>query len=358
MSVKEYVEGIGHKGKRDYFRSVLSLVPDGGDDDKLRMAYHGSCPDGAITAAMALFLGEGEVFVPLDYSILKDAVMRKFLAEVRWHCIADLEPFNNHTLDLFVDHHRSVIGTPIKARRIHFESGPTGPSAASVFMRSVAEPNALPPYMTQLGEVSKITDTASFAVDPPLEPVEDPEPILGNFDALCWFIQDVCNLEDDWVCDQNNEVVRLMAKGGVSALFRPHLLKRVNKHRANRHAAVQFADNAPLSSVMVLTNAPNTAYKQALALSLGKKGVKVMAFLSEKEEGLVTVSLRQSKQNTPVEIENYRLDLLAKAINPSGGGHAEAAGSAAGTIEEATEVIKQWAGQKKLPMKVLECGQE
>ena len=61
---------------------------------------------------------------------------------------------------------------------------------------------------------------------------------------------------------------------------------------------------------------------------------------------------RQSKKNSSDEIANFRLDKLAKLFNQSGGGHAEASGSASESLEKALGVITKWGSEKGLELTV------
>ena len=107
--------------------------------------------------------------------------------------------------------------------------------------------------------------------------------------------------------------------------------------------------------MMVIVNSPSRTFQQTIALYLGKNGAKIIVFLNKKDKKSqkVSISLRQSKKNTPAEIEYLRLDLLAKKLNSSGGGHAEAAGSATENLPEAFSILNDWAIQKQLDMEVI-----
>ena len=52
------------------------------------------------------------------------------------------------------------------------------------------------------------------------------------------------------------------------------------------------------------------------------------------------------------------MDLLAKKLNPGGGGHAEAAGSAITNLQNGISIIKKWAENKHLTMKTINLSDE
>lgn len=352
IDLKDYVLNLQNDDKKQYMLDILDKI----FSEKDFIAYHGSCTDGSITAALMAFLEPTKTYIPLDYNVLKDKVLRPFLKDQNWFAILDLEPFNNKPLELYIDHHRSVIGTKINAKRIHFEVGKFGPSAAYVLYNAFSNINNIPAYLNQLVEVSRVTDTASFAIDPPIEIINKSDlSFLKDFDQLCWFIQDATNIEDDYSLEKNNELVFGMKEKGLESLLSAERIDCVNNQREKRRKANNFVDSLEILPLMVIVNAPDNTYRQYISLILGKRGAKVIVFLSQKQnENLVTISLRQSKLNTENEIEYYSLDLFAKQFNESGGGHSEAAGSVSSSLEEALHVVKKWAKNKKLKYSVLE----
>ena len=318
------------------------------------VAYHASCPDGSITAALLRHYEPEKEFVPLDYNILKDKNLRNIICNQNWFAIVDLEPFNDKPMELYIDHHRSVIGKLIKANRIHFEVGKFGPSAAFVLYNSLIGTHEVPNYLKELVEISKITDTASFAIDPPTELVSKEEKWhLDDFDKLCWFVQDATNIEDSFTLQKNNEMVFGLEHKGTGYLLSDERIKSVNEQREKRLLGEKFISDLKVTDLMVIINVPDSTIKQFISLKLGKKGSKVIAFFSQKDN-VVTISLRQSKSNTREEIEKFRLDLLAKRFNESGGGHAEASGSISPSIDDAIKIANEWAKDKKLEISVTE----
>lgn len=350
LEIIKYIKTRVPKEKRQNYLDIIELTENKGR----RVAYHGPCTDGAISAALLKHLNEGEVFIPLNYDILYDSTLRQYLRNLDWHAIIDLEPFNTNQIDLYVDHHRSVIGSPINARRIHFESGASGPSAAWVLYQSQYE--KFPFELQQLAEVSRITDTASYGISPPIENVNlnSIESILEDFDQLCWFIQDGIFQDEEYSVASNNQMVEGLAIHGLKLLINQDTIDRINKLRENRKKTYEYADGLKITSLMILVNSQDKSFQQTLALYLGKRGgAKVIVFLNERENN-VTISLRQSKNNSKEEIEKYRLDLLAKKLSPNGGGHAEAAGSATATLSDALLVIDNWGKEKKLEKQIIE----
>ena len=342
--ISNYLNSIQNQDKKNYIQEILDVFETG----KELIAYHASCTDGAITAALLRHYEPDRAFVPLDYNVLKDDTLRPFICEQNWYAIVDLEPFNKNQMKLYIDHHRSVIGSLINASRIHFEVGMNGPSAAYVLYNALVGTNQIPEYLKELVDVSKVTDTASFAIDPPIEPISKEEKwFLDDFDKLCWFVEDATNIEDNFSLKKNNELVYGLEHKGTGYLLSDEYIASVNKQREKRKEADEFVQKLNITELMVIVNSPNNTFKQYVALKLGKMGAKVIAFFSQKENN-VTISLRQSKLNTKQEIEYYRLDLLAKRFNNSGGGHAEASGSMANSLEEAQKVVIEWGKEKKL----------
>ena len=343
-TIEEYLLSITNQDKKNYLREILDEL----EKKSGFVAYHGSCTDGSISAALLYRFESDKNYIPLDYNILKDTIIRNFLVKQNWFAIVDLEPFNEYTLELYVDHHRSVIGSKINAHRIHFEVGQYGPSAAYVLYNALKAENSIPDHLKQLVDVSKVTDTASFAIDPPLELISNKDlSFLDDFDRVCWFVQDATNIEENYSLRKNNELVVGLANEGIKYLLTEKLIKNANKQREKRIFANTFIQRLEISPLMVIVNAPDSSYKQYIALKLGKIGAKVIVFLSQKDD-LVTVSLRQSKRNTKEEIDFYRLDLFSKLFHESGGGHAEAAGSISSSLEQAFKVIEKWSKEKKL----------
>ncbi len=343
--IEEYLLTITNQEKKNYLSEIIHQL----ELKNSFIAYHGSCTDGSITAALLYYFEPDKALIPLDYNLLKDSIIRDFLIKQNWFAIVDLEPFNEYTLELYVDHHRSVIGSPINAKRIHFEVGEFGQSAAYVLYNSLVGFHEIPFHLKKLVEVSKVTDTASFAIDPPVELISksDYDRLDSDFDQLCWFVQDATNVEENYSLEKNNELVIGLSKEGIKYLFSKETINTVNKLREKRLLAEKFIQRLEIKPLMVIINSPDNAYKQYIALRLGKIGSKVIAFFSQKDE-VVTISLRQSKRNTKEEIDYYRLDLLAKRFSESGGGHSEASGSIAPTLDYALKIIREWSIEKNL----------
>lgn len=349
-NIEEYILTIPNMDKKNYILEIMNEL----DKKNENIAFHGSCTDGSITAALLYLYKPEKTYIPLDYNILKDAIIRKYLIKQNWFAIVDLEPFNKHPLELYIDHHRSVIGQTINSKRIHFEVGELGPSAAFVLYNSLIGTVSIPDYMKLLVDVSKVTDTASFRIDPPIEIVtKDNLSFLEDFDKLCWFVQDATNVEENYTLQKNNNLIMGLAKEGINFLLSNDMITNVNNQRSKRNLAQNFINNLTITPLMVIINTPDNSYKQFISLKLGKLGAKVIVFLNQKDD-IITISLRQSKLNSKDEIEFYRLDLFAKKFNKSGGGHAEASGSTSPSLDYAFGIVKKWAKEKKLKYSVNE----
>jgi hypothetical protein len=349
-NIKEYLNSIANPEKMKYIIDIFSHFDKGGKF----VAYHGSCTDGAITAALLNYVDNEINFFPLDYNILKDTVLRPILTEQKWYAILDLEPFNSFTLELYIDHHRSVIGSSINSNRIHFEVGKFGPSAAFVLLNALIGQFQIPEYLKELVKISEVTDTASFAIDPPLDSITlEDQSFLDDFNNLCWFVQDATNIEDDFTFQRNNDIVHGLSKFGVTYLLSESFVANVNKQREKRKLANKFLESLTPTNLMVIINAPDNTFRQFIALKLGKKKTKVIVFFNQREIA-VTISLRQSKKNSKEEIEFYRLDIFAKKFSSSGGGHAEASGSVSESMDSAIKIAKDWAKEKDLKLSIIE----
>ncbi|MHA1984744.1 MAG: hypothetical protein ACW967_10340, partial [Candidatus Hodarchaeales archaeon] len=152
--VNEYISKLKNPETKQYAKEVMEQLEKGGR----KVAYHAFCTDGVISATLLKTAGEGDIFVPLDYSLINNEVTGSYLSSLEWYAIIDLKPFNkSHTADLYVDHHVSALGEKFNAKRIHFETGETGPSAAYVLWKYLKNNMEIPSFITTLVEMSKIT---------------------------------------------------------------------------------------------------------------------------------------------------------------------------------------------------------
>ena len=92
--IDDYIKTILNKEKRDYAVEIIKEIEKGNQN----IAYHGSCPDGSITAALFYSFEPEKTYIPLDYNILKDQILRSFLVKQNLFYIVYLEPLNVNKL--------------------------------------------------------------------------------------------------------------------------------------------------------------------------------------------------------------------------------------------------------------------
>ncbi|MFW9930768.1 MAG: hypothetical protein ACFFD1_15375 [Candidatus Thorarchaeota archaeon] len=351
-TVLDYINTIKNPEKRKYALEVMELLKLPGR----HVAYHAFCTDGAICAALLKWANEGDVFVPIDYFLIYDKKIGLYLSEYEWYAIVDLEPFNlNYQVDLYVDHHITVVGKKINAKRIHFETGTTGPSAASVLYRYLANKLEIPFYLTILAEMSKITDTASYKI-PPLTVYYDSKNVeitkdeidSEKFHQLIWDLQDALTLINK-TATPNNICVNLLSENGLASLLaQEDIINRINIHRQERIKALDFAKSLNPAPLTIIINSQTRNIQDILVHYFTNKGAKIIASLKEDPfDKSCSLSLRQSKHNSLEEKELYRLDVLAQRFS-GGGGHIEASGASSPNKEEALKILIEWAKEKGL----------
>ena len=71
--------------------------------------------------------------------------------------------------------------------------------------------------------------------------------------------------------EKNNDLVKGLANDGIDYLLSDKLIKNANKQREKRILAEKFIQNLEVTPLMVILNAPDTAYKQYLAVKLDPK---------------------------------------------------------------------------------------
>jgi hypothetical protein len=231
--VNEYISTLKNPEKKQYAKEVMEQLEEPGR----KVAYHAFCTDGVISASLLKVAGEGDIFIPLDYSLINDETIGPYLSSFEWYAIVDLKPFNtSYTADLYVDHHISALGEKFNAKRIHFETGETGPSAAYVLWKYLKNKMEIPSFLTTLVEMSKITDTASYKHPGPITPYEKQDYEFNNdqyssekFHDVIWDLQDALTFVQKTL-NPNNSCLELLSKSGLATLFENDLIvKRLNR---------------------------------------------------------------------------------------------------------------------------------
>ena len=145
----QFLKTISNTKKR-YGLDVLDLCQIEGR----KVAFHSTCTDGIVSATIIKSIKNAEIFIPLDYWILKQEILRKYLSLINWYALVDLEPFNKKIIELFVDHHISSIGKPIQSKKVHMDIGKDGPSAAYVLLNTYSLLKEIPSHLKQLVNIS------------------------------------------------------------------------------------------------------------------------------------------------------------------------------------------------------------
>lgn len=305
-------------------------------------AVHHACADG-LTAGAVLKAQESfqdVTIVPLDYTLLKNEIIRAFLQEHSWTCIIDLEPFATKRGYLFVDHHESVIGKPIPFEKIIFDA--RAPSATWLLGTKVDE-ITLTPELKELVDLTVITDTAGFTIPPPNNIFMHVEGL--NKQEKAWALADAAATVKS--IDDGLRIIENLAEDGIEGLIDPPIIDAINDYRRLRKQALMLAQEAEIDDVTVVIVNNNEAMPKSIIYNILERGGKVGVALTE-DQKITRISLRLSKKLSPENVEKYRVDLLAQQMN--GGGHPPAAGAATQTVEDALKIISKWAETKGLSM--------
>ncbi len=305
-------------------------------------AVHHACADGLSAGAIlkAQETLHDVLIIPLDYTLLKNNILRPFLQSFSWEYIVDLEPFNLKRGSLFVDHHESVIGRAIHFEKIIFDA--RAPSATWLLATKVDD-FKISPKLEELAKLTVITDTAGFTIPPPNK-------VFMYVDGLteqekAWALADaaatVRSIEDAL------RIIDNLSEDGIEGLVDPPIIDAINEHRRLRAKALELAREAEIDDITIVIVDSNEAMPKSIVYDILERGGKVGIALTQ-DQKITRISLRLSKQLAPEEIQKYRVDLLARQMN--GGGHPPAAGAATQTLDEALTKIDEWAKSKGLSM--------
>ena len=335
MSSKK-MEEILHK-KEKYRESILNLS----SKPQQKVAYHFNCPDGIISAALIryLFSDEELIFIPLDYALFREKEIIEKISSANWFAVVDLEPFHTNTSEYFFDHHISNTGKAIKSNKIHFVAG--APSTADLIKIEFAD--SLPEYLKELVEISKITDTASYEIPPPLELQDDFSDL--TWDEKIWFIEDVCKTA--FTIKDHDELVEILSKQGLEGIWTPKLTKRVRYLRKTRKASIEIAQKIDITDFIIIIDNPGHYNLAFVAREVQKRGALGVAYISVYPTE-TKISLRLNRKLTDEQRDKYRVDLLARSMG--GGGHKPAAGAETDNLETAIEKIESWGRKKRLKL--------
>jgi hypothetical protein len=322
--------------KKEKYRE---LILDLSSKPQQKVAYHFNCPDGIISAALIRFLFSDKelLFIPLDYALFKEREVIDKIASANWFAVVDLEPFHANTAEYFFDHHISNVGKVIKSNKIHFVAG--APSTA--YLLGIIFADSLPEYLKELVRISKITDTASYEIPPPLE-LQDNFSDL-TWDEKIWFVEDVCKTA--FTIKEHQELVEILSKQGLEGIWIPKLIKRVKYLRQTRKASIEIAQNIDITDFIVIIDNPGHYNLPFVARELQKRGALGVAYITVYPTE-TKISLRLNRKLTDEQRDKYRVDLLA--LTMGGGGHKPAAGAETDNLESAVEKIESWGRKKGL----------
>jgi hypothetical protein len=321
--------------KEKYRKEILKLSI----GTQQKVAYHFNCPDGIISAALIRFLFSDRdlVFIPLDYALFKEKEIIEKIANANWFAIVDLEPFHSNTAEYFFDHHISNIGKIIKSNNIYFVAG--APSAA--YLIEAIFSDSLPEHLKELVRISKITDTASYEIPPPLELQDDFSNLSWN--EKIWYVEDLC--KSTFTIQEHDELIEILAFEGFEGLWKPKLTNRVRSLRRSRKSSMEISNQIDITEFVVIIDNPLHYNIAFVAREVQKRGALGAAYITVYPTE-VKISLRLNKELSEEEKEKYRVDLLAQSMG--GGGHKPASGAEADNLEVVVEKIKSWAGEKEL----------
>jgi hypothetical protein len=305
-----------------------------------KIAFHSTCTDGIVSAAVLKSTLEEEIFIPLDYWILKQVPTRNYLSNIKWYGILDLEPFNKNKTELYVDHHTSTINKIILSNKIHFETGLNGESAASVLLRSIFDNNDVPEVLFNIVEISKITDTANFEIKAPTASIFQNK-IKDDFNEQVWFLEDACKSCEN--VHHNLELVELLSEKGLDGIFQNKIIRRVNYHRRKRKYYQNYGIKLESNDVVILINPPDTVAQDTIVHTLLEKPKTKLTFSLIETQSGTKISMRRSKifeKSNPGLANKILLNKFAESME--GGGHPAAAGAKSDNLREAVENITHW----------------
>lgn len=307
-------------------------------------AVHGFCTDGGTAGAMIKYAIPEAAIIPLDYGILKNQQWLDFLQKLNWIGIVDLEPFNNETIEWYVDHHLSTVGKEINASKIRFDvNGDSG--AWQLYLSSFL--NEFPDKIVELAVMTRITDTAGYVSEPPTTIINDltdlditiSEGEMGKIqnEQRIWLLDDAWGSVEN--LKQQLELHNYLAADGFLGLQK--VLPRINKLRRFRLEGLKIADDILINAdIIIFSFKSDSIDKFVIERKLQKRGAKVVISMSNTPNGF-KISFRRNRGLSAEENENIQLHKLANELN--GGGHAGASGGFSESFDEAMSKISKWA---------------
>lgn len=350
MDIEAITEKFDHSVSQ-YIRDLVRYL-NGLEKGARLLAYHFPCADGAASAALALASvpavhdpankEETLVPVPLSYDVLKEPELREWLQGFEWDAVVDLEPFPMNRMRTYVDHHGSVVNLEMNADVVVYVAD--HPSAASL-IASHQPFGKLGEIHMQLAEISEITDTASFQIDPPMDVSHHIDE--SNQQEIAWLLNDAAFQSNS--IKSSHRLVNALRDDGIAGLLRPEILEKAAILRTKRKKAVEAARRLEIKPMMILISKDSDFDLKSAIYYLMQNGAMVAVSVRVMPE-IVKLSLRITKRATEAEVEKYRVDLLARTM--SGGGHKPASGAATSTLDEALDKLQEWAASKSLELSI------
>lgn len=319
------------------FIHSLALLP------KAKIGFHSSDADGIVSAVILKNLNpefQKAVFIPLDYQEIRHLEFGHFLKQLDWIAIVDLQPFNENEMLLYVDHHASNKKLRKLAKKIIFDEN--APSTAFLLANQYKE--ILPKDLLTLAELTIITDTGDFQINPP---TDLPSNFPSSKQEQAWLLNDLCHTPDS-----RKEVLQLvedLSVNGLKILNNEWYRHRISHLRSVRKSSMELGDISEVSDVMIIIRGKKRVMTSALVHRLFERGVKITCVFFPGKE-FTGLSFRVNPIIDNSEIDLYRVDLIASEFN--GGGHPKAAGGRCESFSKAMGEVKDWIQGKNLSYQV------
>ena len=368
-----------------YFSDLFAVVSATQESSKQNnlLGYHFPCADGVSSAALfyvsslskkdktikskeeglsssTLLFSEKDINellhdyppIPLAYSALKDSEIRPWLCNQSWYGVLDLEPFPTNLFSLYVDHHVSTVHQAIHSHKIVFDSH--APSACSLI--SKLQFDDFTELHHSLSNLTEITDTASFKLEPPTQTSELTSISDLSFhelypkhqEELAWALNDAAIGAAS--IGHNYTLLKLLIKQGLFGLLHSSTLTFIRDVREKRKKVINLSQKVDVSDITIVFTEKDLDLKSILHY-LQKKGCKV-AISAKIQSDITKLSFRVNKNVSSSELQLYRVDSLAKQFN--GGGHPGAAGGATSSLSSLIKVVTKWKSKIDLEMQVVD----
>ncbi|MFX0183113.1 MAG: hypothetical protein ACFE95_08545 [Candidatus Hodarchaeota archaeon] len=313
------------------FIYTLSLLP------KPKVAFHLADADGIVSAVILKSLGgkfQDTVFIPLDYQEIRHPKFGFFLKNLDWIAIVDLPPFNETEIYLYADHHLTNKEMTKHAKIILFDEN--SPSTASLLANYYK--NRLSEFLYLLAELTTITDTANYTIEPP---INTPSSFPTSKQEQAWLLDDLCRTPGS--TERALSLVHDLSREKLKIFENKVYKRRISERRTIRKKAMELGEAFDIADVILIVHGKEKIMKSALVHKLFNRGVKITCILFPGKQ-FTGISLRVNPQIPNSELDRYRVDLIATEL--SGGGHPRAAGGRGSSFKKTLKRIVNWAQEK------------